>query len=70
LKYLEKTRSKEMSLLNENEIIWLQLALKKIPEPDKKPKRMYVDFRTRQFTVKTKNCLKKIVITYVKIYYS
>lgn len=40
LKYLEKTRSKEMSLLNENEIIWLQLALKKIPEPDKKPKRI------------------------------
>ena len=40
LKYLEKTRSKEMSLLNENELIWLQLALKKIPEPDKKPKRI------------------------------
>ena len=44
LKYLEKTRSKEMSLLNENELIWLQLALKKIPAPDKKPKRMWVDF--------------------------
>jgi hypothetical protein len=43
LKYLEKTRSKEMNLLNENELIWLQLALKKIPEPDKQPKRMWVD---------------------------
>ncbi len=43
LKYLEKTRSKEVNLLNENELIWLQLGLKKIPEPDKKPKRMYED---------------------------
>jgi hypothetical protein len=43
LKYLEKTRSTEVNLLNENELIWLQLGLKKIPEPDKKPKRMYED---------------------------
>ncbi|XP_028395471.1 ribosomal L1 domain-containing protein 1-like [Dendronephthya gigantea] len=40
LKYLATTRSNEIRLLNENELIWLQLALKKIPQANKKPKRI------------------------------
>lgn len=40
MKYLEKTKSKEASLLNENQLIWLQISLKKIPQLDKKPRRM------------------------------
>lgn len=40
LKYLEKTRTKSLELLKENDFIWVQMALKKIPQPDRKPKRM------------------------------
>lgn len=40
LKYVEKTKAKDSHLLNENETIWIQLALKKIPQADKKPKRI------------------------------
>lgn len=38
--YVLKTKGKEMSLLDENEVISLQIAVKKIPQASVKPKRI------------------------------
>lgn len=40
LAYFRETKGKEMSLLNENEVISLQIAVKKISQASVKPKRM------------------------------
>ena len=40
--YVQKTKGKEMSLLDENEVMALQIAVKKIPQASVKPKRMSV----------------------------
>ena len=42
VKFASQKRGKQLRLLNEHETILLILALKKIPNPDKKPRRMWV----------------------------
>ena len=42
MKFAGQKSGKQLRLLNEHETILLILALKKIPNPDKKPRRMWV----------------------------
>ena len=40
LSFVEKSQGKELSLLKENEMIWLIVGLKKVSKSSVKPKRM------------------------------
>ena len=40
VKYVSKKKGKQLHLLSEHDTILLILALKKIPNPDKKPRKM------------------------------
>ena len=40
IKYVEQKKGKKLNLLNDTDAIWLVLSLKKIPEADKKPRKM------------------------------
>lgn len=44
VKFVSEKKGKQLRLMNEHETILLILALKKIPNPDKKPKKMWVSY--------------------------
>ena len=47
MKFVGEKKGKQLRLLNEHETILLILALKKIPNPDKKPRKMWVLYDVR-----------------------
>jgi len=78
VKFVSEKKSKQLRLLNEHETILLILALKKIPNPDKKPRKIPLPYSlhsdnvevclfTKEDSLKTKQMLKTKDVTVKKV---